>query len=501
FSIGTAYLIYSMLMASIRDTYYSVCLTLLFAFSATWWKFSTDANVYVPSVFFLVLAASKLQKRASPNWVAIGLIHAVSMLLHQIAAFFYPVVLIALFRNAALRGRKRALRDAGLYTAVAAGTVFLSYAWVWFCVVKGSVRDSAGTRYAQVDTSGVRTVRVDNFLSWVVSHGNEEYSFRSLTGNVQETLRSNVRLFFGGRFSLALRHIETPMLVILGVLLVCSIGLLALTLWETFRSRPIQRKPAAEPQVEDGLPLLLTWIGSFATFLFLWLTEYPYYRLFYLPALILLLGVLIKRKRQLPADEQNAKNDQQRRFNMVQGQRKSPTKKEAHVAAKRFLNVPGQRSEGILFIPVRQDPGPEVVYSGCPDARGVNLSVGSPNRVSAAPLNHTEPDPSVRQEHSAGGHSRVEACVTKRPLATSQRGIPKKSNQNDGIEENCDLVEQHADSVNQSDLNPIWARPFLQFGSCQHQKEHAGHVDIGIRREFPPGGREREQQREANTVV
>lgn len=152
--------------------------------------------------------------------------------------------------------------------------------------------------HAQVDTSGVRTARVDNFLSWVLSHGNTEYSFRSLTANVQESLRSNVRLFFGGRFSLAFSHIETPLLVILGVLLVCSVGLLAFTLWEALRTHAVQRKLAAvEPKAKDLLPLLLTWIGSFATFLFLWLTEYPYYRLFYLPALILLLGVLIKRKR------------------------------------------------------------------------------------------------------------------------------------------------------------------------------------------------------------
>src|SRR5207244_9699479 len=111
----------------------------------------------------------------------------------------------------------------------------------------------------------------------------------SLTENLQESLRSHVRLFFGGRFSLALSHIETPLLVILGVLLVCSVGLLALTLWEALRTHAVQRKLAAEPKAENLVPLLLTWIGSFATFLFLWLTQYSYYRLFYLPALILLL--------------------------------------------------------------------------------------------------------------------------------------------------------------------------------------------------------------------
>jgi len=302
-SIGAAYLLFSVLMAELEDRYYSVCLTLLFAFSATWWKFSTDANAYVPSVFFLLLAASKLRK-PRPNWAAIGLIHAVSVLLHQIAVFFYPVVLVAVFRKAWGQDRRQALRDASRYTVIVGGLVILSYSWVWLGVVKGRAPDMGGVQQARVDTSGIRTARVDNFLSWVLSHGNEQYSFRSLTGNVQESVRSNVRLFFGGRVSLALSYIETPLLVILSVLLVCSVGLLTLTLWQTFRTHADPREMRIiKPKTANLLPLLLTWIGSFAAFLFLWLTEYPYYRLFYLPALILLLGILMKRKHRLPAEE------------------------------------------------------------------------------------------------------------------------------------------------------------------------------------------------------
>src|SRR5262245_43319719 len=235
FSIGTAYVLFSMLMSLLRNTYYSVCLTLLFAFSATWWKFSTDANVYVPSVFFLVLAASELQRPNGPRWFAIGLMHAVSMLLHEMAVFFYPGVLVALFCNAALRNQRRALRSATLYTATAVGIVVLSYLWVWFGVVKGSGTPLGQPGYAEVDTSGVRTARVNSFFSWIVSHGKEEFAFVSVARNLQESIRSNVRLFFGGRFSLALNYVETPLLVALGILLVCSLGLLMLTLREAVK--------------------------------------------------------------------------------------------------------------------------------------------------------------------------------------------------------------------------------------------------------------------------
>jgi hypothetical protein len=283
-SVSSAYLLFSMLATLLRDGYYSVCLTLLFAFSATWWKFSTDANAYVPSVFFLLLAAYKLKSEERPNWVSIGLLHAISMLLHQIAVFFYPVVLVAIFRDRSRRGVKAALRGA-LYTAVAASVVVLSYGWVWLWVLKGN--------------------GVPAFITWVLSNGREEFSFTSVTHNVLETLRSSVRLFFGGRFSLVLNYVETPFLVILGVLLVCSLSLLAFTLWNAFNNfRTWWKTGAPELSRLGGFsPVLLTWIGSFLLFLFLWLTQYPYYRLFYLPALILVLGLALRRYKEASSHE------------------------------------------------------------------------------------------------------------------------------------------------------------------------------------------------------
>src|SRR5262249_3625623 len=248
-SVSSAYLLFSMLATLLRGTYYSVCLTLLFAFSATWWKFSTDANVYVPSVFFLLLAAYKLKSEERPNWVSIGLLHAISMLLHQIAVFFYPVVLVAIFRDRS-RGVKAALRGALIYTAVAASVVVLSYGWVWLWVLEGN--------------------GVPPFITWVLSNGREGGSFTSVFLNGLETLRSSVRLFFGGRFSLALNYVETPFLVILGVLLVCSLSLLAFTVRLALRNfRTWLKTGAAQLSRLDGFStVLLTWIGSFLLFLF-----------------------------------------------------------------------------------------------------------------------------------------------------------------------------------------------------------------------------------------
>lgn len=51
-----ARVLFSILLTTLRSFYFSICLTAMFAFSATWWKFSTDADAYIPSVLFLLIS-------------------------------------------------------------------------------------------------------------------------------------------------------------------------------------------------------------------------------------------------------------------------------------------------------------------------------------------------------------------------------------------------------------------------------------------------------------
>lgn len=48
----TAVVLFCILRKCFRSTYLAMVLTALFSFSATWWKFSTDVNSYVPSILF-----------------------------------------------------------------------------------------------------------------------------------------------------------------------------------------------------------------------------------------------------------------------------------------------------------------------------------------------------------------------------------------------------------------------------------------------------------------
>jgi hypothetical protein len=94
-------------------------------------------------------------------------------------------------------------------------------------------------------------------------------------------------------------------MVIFGVLLVCGVSFLGLTVWlatKNFRNW-ISSGAWQLPKLRGFTAVLLTWIGSFLLFLVFWLTQYPYYRMFYLPALILLLGLILKKFKEAFSQE------------------------------------------------------------------------------------------------------------------------------------------------------------------------------------------------------
>src|SRR6185369_2410632 len=117
--------------------------------------------------------------------------------------------------------------------------------------------------------------------------------------NLQYSLRGHVRLLFGGRFS-SLKCRVDPVVV---VLLLGLVGAALFGIFEAVRNfRPV--KLHLESQQKTVLLLSLVWTAVYVVFLFFWLPQNTFYRLFYLPALILLLGLAlapIKNSRALAA--------------------------------------------------------------------------------------------------------------------------------------------------------------------------------------------------------
>src|SRR5215213_3727107 len=119
-SAACATVLFAILSDTLRSLYLSVCLTLLFAFSATWWKFSTDANAYIPSVLFLVLSFYLVlpDRKARPLLLAITFF--ISMAFHQLAVVMLPVLALGVYLQDGPVSLKRRALNAAFFALVAA---------------------------------------------------------------------------------------------------------------------------------------------------------------------------------------------------------------------------------------------------------------------------------------------------------------------------------------------------------------------------------------------
>ena len=268
-SVAASCILFHLLLRVTARYMVSIWLTLLFAFSATWWKFSTDANAYVPGTAALMICALLVAQRKRPSVLLIGLFHALAMLIHQIAICFYPAMLVAIWAHRAWPNRIARARAALVYTAVSAGSVAGVYLAVWFLALQ-------------------RPADPRMFLEWITSNGSDVLSRKPFFAHATDMLLANLRTLFGGRVSLAVAHIDVRLLIPVAVTVaLCAVSIVR-ALWQREWRRPLWTLP-------DGVHFPLVWLAGFLAFLSVWLTEYPYYRLFCLPAFVLLMGSLLRR--------------------------------------------------------------------------------------------------------------------------------------------------------------------------------------------------------------
>lgn len=273
FSAACAALLFSILRQTVRSVYLSGCLTLLFALSATWWRFSTDANAYVPSVFFLLVSFCLVLPERKPRPLLLALSFFAAMCVHQLAVLAYPVFAFGVYlQDGALSIKKRA-GNAVTFSLLALVLIIVAYAFAF---------DRATGSF---DVAGL--------WQWTVSHSPDVGMSFKLSSDLGYSLRGQVRLFFGGRVNL-LHGLMNPAIVLLIVLLALTVVWLV---FAALRNLPTLQRRLREarlmPQQKTVLLLALLWSGPYLVFLFFWLPQETFYRLFYLPALILLLGLAL----------------------------------------------------------------------------------------------------------------------------------------------------------------------------------------------------------------
>lgn len=265
--------LFAILRDTLRSLYLSVCLTVLFAFSATWWKFSTDANAYIPSVLFLLVSFYLVlpDRRARPLLVAVTFF--ISMAFHQLAVLMFPVLAIGVYlQEGGSRSPKRRALNVVVFSVVATTLIVVTYAY-FFYLASGSLD-------------------VGRLLRWSASYSPDADTKFSFWSNLQYSMRGHVRLFFGGRFN-SLRGLMNPFVVVLIACLILAVLWFIYEALKRLMTIGRSREVGLEPRQKIVLLLALSWTAVYLVFLFFWLPQNTFYRLFYLPALILLLGLAL----------------------------------------------------------------------------------------------------------------------------------------------------------------------------------------------------------------
>ena len=271
-SATCARVFFAILLNTLRSVYLSVWLTLLFAFSATWWKFSTDADAYIPSVLFLLISFYLVlpQHKARPWLVAVTFFF--SLAFHELAVLTWPVLALGVYLQDGELSIKRRTLNAFYFTAVAAVLITAAYFFLFYLA------------------SGNTDPR--RLLSWAASYSPDADTGFNLWSNIRYSLRGHVRLFFGGRFNL-LKGLLNPLVIVLIISLISVTGFLIFDVFRGLLQRRWVRVFRLATDQKTLLLLSLGWVLVYVVFLFFWLPQNTFYRLFYLPALLTLLGLLL----------------------------------------------------------------------------------------------------------------------------------------------------------------------------------------------------------------
>ena len=244
-------LLYSIAHELLADQLDAVLLAALFALSGTWWRFATDADAYVAPIVLLLICCRLLLPGQPARPLLVALVHTGAMLFHELAVLFVVPAAVGLYWQT--RGNRRAVVE---YLALTFGFTSAAY-FTCFYWVSGRAD-------------------VEAYLRWITWHTPDSSFAFSVARNAWLTIRGTVRLALGGKISAF--H---PRLVELGsVITLVAIGA---GLVPREEDRPAGPRFAAW--------FLWVWIFVYVGFLFFWMPQNTFYRLFYLPPVVLLAGI------------------------------------------------------------------------------------------------------------------------------------------------------------------------------------------------------------------
>jgi hypothetical protein len=249
-------------------------LSLLFAFSGTWWKFVTDADAYIPSVLLLTATCWLVLPGNRPRPTAAAVTHAGAMFFHQLAVFFFPAALLAIwFQTRTLPAARRCAE-------------ILEYALLAGVITLGGFAFAFGISQPSHSLAA--------FVRWITSnsHG-PSFSF-AVGKNAVTTLQNYIQLFFVGRPALV--RAADPLI------LIPAIALVLVSLW--FIGQLVQHGIGFRIVLRNRpvFAVAAVWVAAYSAFLFFWEPYNAFYKLFLLPGVILLPASLSAESRPAPSN-------------------------------------------------------------------------------------------------------------------------------------------------------------------------------------------------------
>lgn len=236
--------------------------------------FSTDANIYIPVLFLILLCADILfgsNVIDTRKTIAVVILMILATLLHQVAILFVPALLVAIWLKSPIIKRISSI-DAFLFCYVA--VVFFFYYIAFHTVSQTGLPDSS----------------VD-FISWLGAYGSRSEYWTFLSQGMmsaQEAFqRSQASLFFHLHNALdvylAQEYSETKIHSVLYFLLNLVI---VISIIREIRDIIINRKMPKD--IRNVSIVLLSWFLPFFIFNYLYCPHEIHFKLFYLAPLLIL---------------------------------------------------------------------------------------------------------------------------------------------------------------------------------------------------------------------
>lgn len=245
--------------------------TLLLAFANCWWKCATDADSYSISIMLILITIYYLIGPKQCWWIS-ALSFAGALLIHQLSSLTYPALITAIiFSNQIAQRINFAIKFSLLAWSITISTYY------YVAIVICGIKFLDVIRWTTTNPYGVKFSNPIKGLLLL-----PKYHLDMIVG-------FNFTTFF--RFGGTLELISA--LILLIVLTIVLITLLqSRRLPKLIELQPAKDSPLAQVW-QQILPMIGVWILVYEIFLIFWESYFISYRLYYLPAMILLLTLIL----------------------------------------------------------------------------------------------------------------------------------------------------------------------------------------------------------------